>query len=305
MRIGLPAGRRAGARGGMRRAGGVRWWVILLFGGYLLYYWFSHQEESAFTGRERLIESSMEQEAALGAQAYTEILSGEQRVTSGPLPALVQDIMQRLVTVAPALETALVEERAAATRTDWDAFDWEVTVLQSEQANAFCLPGGKMAVYTGIVEVAQNDDALAAIMGHEIAHALLRHGGERMAHQKLVQVGAIAAGVAVGDMEPQQQRMVLAALGAGAQYGVLLPFSRNHEIEADYIGLLLTAAACYDPRAAVGLWERMGEAAGGQAPPEFMSTHPGHGTRIQQLQEWMPQALEVHAQFCGGVPAGA
>ena len=289
----------------MRRSGGVRWWVILLFGGYLIYYWFSHQEESAFTGRERLIESSMEQEAALGVQAYQEILSTEQVLTTGPIPGQVQQIMRRLVSVAPTLETALVEERAQATRTDWDAFDWEVRVLQSEQANAFCLPGGKMAVYTGIIEVAQNEHALAAIMGHEIAHALLRHGGERMAHQKLVQVGAIAAGVAVGDMDPQQQRMVLAALGAGAQYGVLLPFSRNHETEADYIGLLLTAAACYDPRAAVGLWERMGEAAGGQSAPEFMSTHPGHGTRIQQLQEWMPQALEVHERFCGAAPVGA
>jgi predicted Zn-dependent protease len=280
------------------RRGGVRWWVILLFGGYLMYYWFSHQEESAFTGRERLIESSMEQEAALGVQAFDQILSTERVVTSGPLPALVEDIMQRLVTVAPALETALVEGREDAVKTEWDAFDWEVRVLQSEQANAFCLPGGKMAVYTGIVEVAQNDDALAAIMGHEIAHALLRHGGERMAHQKLVQVGAVAAGVAVGDMEPQQQRMVLAALGAGAQYGVLLPFSRNHETEADFVGLMLSAAACYEPREAITLWERMGEAAGGRSPPEFMSTHPGHGTRIQQLQEWMPQAQAVRERFC-------
>lgn len=293
MRMRVPAARRSGVR-----RGGVRWWVIVLFGGYLMYYWFSHQEESAFTGRERLIESSMEQEAALGVQAFDQILSTEQVVTSGPLPALVEDIMQRLVTVAPALETALVEGRDGAVKTEWDAFDWEVRVLQSEQANAFCLPGGKMAVYTGIVEVAQNDDALAAIMGHEIAHALLRHGGERMAHQKLVQVGAIAAGVAVGDMEPQQQRMVLAALGAGAQYGMLLPFSRNHETEADFVGLMLSAAACYEPREAIGLWERMGEAAGGRSPPEFMSTHPGHGTRIQQLEEWMPQAQAVRERFC-------
>lgn len=157
-----------------------------------------------------------------------------------------------------------------------------------------------MAVYTGIVPIAQNGDALAAIMGHEIAHALLRHGAERMAQQKLAQIGSVAAGVAVGDMAPEQQRMVMAALGAGAQYGLLLPFSRDHETEADEVGLMLAAAACFDPREAVGLWERMGQASGGQAPPEFMSTHPSGPARIQRLQELMPAALEVQRRHCGG-----
>lgn len=281
------------------QGGGVRWWVLLLFAAYLGYYWISHQEESAFTGRERLIESSLQQEAALGLQAYEQILAGEQVLRGGPVPAQVQEIMRRLVAIAPELETALVAESGSAVRTQWDAFDWEVQVLQSPEANAFCLPGGKMAVYTGILEVAQNADALAAIMGHEIAHALLRHGGERMAHQKLVQVGAVATGLAIGEMEPQQQAMVMAALGAGAQFGVLLPFSRDHETEADYVGLLLSAAACFDPREAPQLWRRMAEAAGGQSAPEFLSTHPGHGTRIEQLQAWMPQALAVQERFCG------
>jgi predicted Zn-dependent protease len=187
--------------------------------------------------------------------------------------------------------------------TPWDAFDWEVQVIDSPQVNAFCLPGGKIAVYTGIIPVARNQHALAAIMGHEIAHALLRHGAERMAQQKLVQIGQLAASVSIGEMDPRQQQMVMAALGAGARYGLMLPFSREHESEADRVGLLLTAAACYDPREAIGLWERMAEASGGGAPPEFMSTHPSSGTRIQQLQGWMPEALALReASGCAPLP---
>jgi predicted Zn-dependent protease len=126
-----------------------------------------------------------------------------------------------------------------------------------------------------------------------------------MAQQKLVQLGTMAAGMSVGDMDPQQQQMVMAALGAGAQYGVLLPFSRSHESEADHVGLLLTAAACFDPAEAPKLWERMG-ALGKQKPPEFASTHPADATRIQQLNAWMPEAQEVRQHFCSGgaAPAG-
>jgi predicted Zn-dependent protease len=181
----------------------------------------------------------------------------------------------------------------------WDAFDWDVNVIESEQANAFCLPGGKIAVYTGIIPIAQNADALAAVMGHEIAHALLRHSAERMAQQKLVQIGSMATSVAVGDMEPSQQRAIMAAMGAGAQYGIVLPFSRDHESEADEVGLMLAAAACFDPKESIGLWQRMGQASGGQAPPEFMSTHPSGATRIQHLQSLMPKALEIRKAYCG------
>src|SRR5690606_19812280 len=156
-----------------------------------------------------------------------------------------------------------------------------------------CLPGGKMAVYTGLVPVARNEDAMAVVMGHEIAHALLRHGAQRMAQQKLSQMGQMAG--AMSGMDPQQQQMVMAAMG----YGYLLPYARKHETEADYVGLMLAAAACYDPREAVPLWERMSEASGGQAPPEFQSTHPNPGTRIQNLQSLMPKALEFYAQYCG------
>ena len=236
----------------------------------------------------------------MGLQAYREILSQSNVMAQGQLPDQVREIANRLVAIGPRVEADLAAARGVKPSIPWDAFDWDVSVIQSDQANAFCLPGGKIAVYTGIIPIAQNQDALAAIMGHEIAHALLRHSGERMAQQKLVQLGSMAAGVAVSDMDPQQQRAVMAVMGAGAQYGVLLPFSRDHESEADEVGLMLVAAACYDPREAVGLWERMGQASGGQAPPEFMSTHPSGSTRIAHLQSLMPKALEIRKAYCQG-----
>lgn len=286
-------------QGAARGRGRFRWWVLILFGLYVLWYWGSNQQEAAFTGRSQLIDSSVEQEATLGLQAYRQILSESRVVTSGELPGQVREIARRLVAVGPRVEADLAAARGAKPSIPWDAFAWDVNLIQSDQANAFCLPGGKIAVYTGILPIAQNMDALAAIMGHEIAHALLRHSGERMAQQKLVQLGQMATGLAVGDMDPQQQRAVMAVLGAGAQYGVLLPFSRDHESEADEVGLMLAAAACYDPREAIGLWQRMGQASGGQAPPEFMSTHPSGSTRIAHLQALMPRALELRKSYCG------
>jgi predicted Zn-dependent protease len=288
--------------GGMPRRG-LKLWPILLFVVYLGYYWLSHQDTTSYTGRKQLIDTSPQQEAALGLQSYQEILSQSQVVTSGQLPQQVKEIARRLIDAAPKVEQYYAQTKSVPAATDWSSYQWDVNVLQSDEVNAFCLPGGKIAVYTGIVPVAQNADGLAVVMGHEIAHALLRHGGERMAQQKLVQLGTMAAGMSVSDMDPQQQQMVMAALGAGAQYGMLLPFSRNHESEADHVGLLLAAAACFDPHEAPKLWQRMGALAK-QKPPEFMSTHPADATRIDQLNAWMPEADEVRQHFCsGGAPA--
>jgi predicted Zn-dependent protease len=300
----IPFGMRSSAGSGGRRRGGFRWWVILLFAGYALWYWFGHREDAAFTGRQQLIDSSLEQEAELGLQAYRQIL-GEARSQgalvdpSHPTAQQIQSIARRMVDRADEVEVDLARARGVQPSTQWSAFAWEVNLIQSEQANAFCLPGGKMAVYTGLLPVAQNEDALAIVMGHEIAHALLRHGAERMAQQKLVQMGQMAAGVAVGEMDPQQQQMVLAALGAGTQYGVMLPFSREHETEADRIGLYLAAAACFDPAEAPRLWERMASGSGG-GPPEFMSTHPNPATRIETLRSLVPEAERIRARYCGG-----
>lgn len=275
----------------------MRWWVLLVFGAYLGYYYLGHRQDAAFTGRKQLIDTSMDQEVALGVASFEQIVAESNLVRDPRIVQPIEEIARRLIAVGPRVEQALSASRGIASRTEWDKFEWAVAVIESDQVNAFCLPGGKMAVYTGILPVAKNADALAAVMGHEIAHALLRHGSERMAQQKLMQIGTVAAGMSTSDMDIRQQQMVMAALGAGAKYGIMLPFSRDHESEADYVGLLLAAAACYDPEQSIGLWERMG-ASGGQRPPEFMSTHPSSGSRINRLREWMPEAEALRAQFC-------
>ncbi len=270
------------------RGGGVRWLPIVLFVLYLGYYWVSNRDEVPMTGRSQLVGMTPEQELSLGLQSYRQILSQERVVSGGPQVDKVRDIGSRLVQAAQRI----------VPNVEWSNFEWQFNLVDSDQANAFCLPGGKVAVYTGILPITANDNGLAAVMGHEIAHAIARHGAERMAHQRLVQMGSMAAGMSIGDMDPGTQRTVMAAIGAGAQYGVLLPFSRDHESEADHIGLMIAAGACFDPREAPRLWERMAQASGGQQPSEFMSTHPSHGTRIEQLNALMPKAMELYQQNC-------
>lgn len=283
--------------GALRRGGGMRWWVLLLFAGYLGFYYLSHSQPAAFTGRKQVLDLSMAQEVALGVQSYQQILDQADVVEDPGVVAPVRQIAERLIAVAPEVEKIMAAARGVGALTEWDAFSWQLQVIESEQVNAFCLPGGKIAVYTGLLPVAGNADALAAVIGHEIAHALLRHGAERMSQQKLLQIGSLAAGLSTSDMDPRQRQMVLAAIGAGAKFGIQLPFSREHESEADYLGLMLTAGACYDPKAAIGLWQRMG-AGGGQRPPEFASTHPSSETRIRQLQGYMAEAEAMRGRFC-------
>lgn len=280
---------------GQRRGGGIRWWVLLLFAGYAAYYWFSNRSTDPMTGEKVVIDRSLsaEDEKQLGLQAYQEILQQERPVDpNSPIARQVREIAQRLIAKVDVVETALAAEHGQQPQHFSRGFDWEVNVIQSDQANAFCLPGGKMAVYTGLVPVAQNADAMAAVMGHEIAHALLRHGAQRMAQQRLAQLGQMAG--AVSGMDAQTQQMVMSAYG----YGMMLPYARSHETQADEVGLMLAAAACFNPQEAIPLWERMSAASGGQAPPEFASTHPNPGTRIANLQALMPKAMEYRAKYC-------
>ena len=242
-----------------------------------------------------LIDGSIgpDEERAMGLQAYQEILSQEQPLPKSDQTAQqITAIAQRLIDKVPEVTAALAAEHGMAAPEHFREFEWDVNVIPSDQANAFCLPGGKMAVYTGLIPVAQSQDAMAVVMGHEIAHALLRHGAQRMSQQKLAQIGQMAG--AASGMDPQQQQMVMAAMG----YGYLLPYARTHETQADEVGLMLAAAACYDPNEAIGLWEQMSASSGGQAPPEFSSTHPNPGTRIQTLQSLMPKAMEYREKFC-------
>ncbi len=291
-----PFGRNQQQYGGQRRGGiNPRFIILILFALYGGYYWFSNRTEDPYTGEKVLIDSSIsvDEEVAMGLQAYEQILSQERPVDpNSQVARQVRAIAERLIAKVPEVEAALAAENGKQPNSAWKEFEWDVNVIQSDQANAFCLPGGKMAVYTGLLPVAKNADAVAVVMGHEIAHALLRHGAQRMSQQKLGQIGQMAG--AMSGMDPQQQQMMQAAMG----YGYLLPYARKHETQADAVGLMLAAAACFDPQEAVPLWERMSEASGGRAPPEFSSTHPNPGTRIQNLQALMPKAMEYRQKFC-------
>ncbi|MFO0807137.1 MAG: M48 family metallopeptidase [Gemmataceae bacterium] len=241
-------------------------------------------------GRQQLVAVNPAQEAQLGSQAFQQVLAEERGnvlPADVPISQAVQRIARRLAAVANDPQIL------AATKLQQQSFDWQARVVRSDTVNAFCLPGGKIVVYTGIVPVAQTSGGLAVVMGHEIAHALAHHGAERMAQNQIVQIGASSVAGSLGDMPPNQQRAVMAMFGMGAKFG-LLKYSRSHESEADHIGLLLMAAAGYDPREATSFWARMGQVSKGAAPPEYLSTHPSHQTRIADLKRWTPEALPLY-----------
>jgi predicted Zn-dependent protease len=231
-------------------------------------------ETVPYTGRSQLQLLSPDEEAKMGVQSYQEIVGKATVSTDQQATAMVQRVGSRIAAV-----------------TDLK-YQWEFKLIADDkQANAFALPGGKVAVYTGILPITRDEAGLAAVLGHEIGHVVARHGGERLSQQMGVQtVTQIAAGMASSN--PATVQLVAAALGAGAQYGVLLPWSRQQESEADHIGIILMAKAGYDPHASVELWKRMQAAATGQRPSEWLSTHPSEATRIQQLERWMPEAMK-------------
>ena len=246
-------------------------------------------ETNPYTGRHQLLMTSMAEEMNLGTQAYGQVKS-DPKVRLSQDPREIEPVKRVAARIIEAAKRSKYGEVA-------QQFQWEVTVIKDDKTmNAFALPGGKIAVYTGIFPVAKTEAGLAAVMGHEVVHALARHGAERMSQGQLTNVALQVAGAAIGasGSNPLLGQAAMAALGAGAQVGVLLPFSRSHESEADYIGILLAADAGYDPRESVHLWERMEQLSGGGGPAEFLSTHPGHETRIQQLKKWMPEALSIY-----------
>jgi predicted Zn-dependent protease len=257
----------------------IKWFPIaaaLLFLGYQ--YFTSEKFVNPETGRKSHVGMSTQQESALGMQSYQQVLSQAQTVSSGSDFEMVKRIAGRL---------------ASATGAAGSTFNWEVSLIRDGKVNAFCLPGGKIVVYTGILPVAQTEAALATVLGHEMAHATSRHGAQRVLQQNLAQTALTGVAFSISDMDYDKQRAVMGALGVGAQFGVLMPFGREHESEADHIGLLYMARAGFDPRESIHLWKRM-EAASGAQPPEFLSTHPSHGTRIQQLESWMPKAMDEY-----------
>ena len=257
----------------------IKWVPLILAGLFFAYQYFSSEKfVNPETGRKSHVALSSEQEAALGLQSYQEVLSQAQTIETGPELDMVRRVVSRL---APATGQAGAD------------FQWQVALIQNPQVNAFCLPGGKVVVYTGILPVAESEAALATVLGHEMAHATSRHGSQRVLEQNLAQTAMTGVAMSLSDMDYDKQRAIMGALGAGAQYGVLMPFSRKHESEADEIGLIYMARAGYNPRESISFWKRM-EHTGGSQPPEFLSSHPSHGTRIQQLEAEMPKAIEEY-----------
>jgi len=246
-------------------------------------------ETNPYTGRHQLVMTSVADEMTMGAQAYQQVKS-DPKMRQSQDPREIEPVRRVAARIIEAAKRSKYAEMA-------QQFQWEVTVIKDDKTmNAFALPGGKIAVYTGIFPVAKTEAGLAAVMGHEVVHALARHGAERMSQGQLTIAALQAAGAAIGasGSNPMLSQAAMAALGAGVQVGVLLPFSREHESEADYIGILLAADAGYDPRESVHLWERMEQLSSGGGPAEFLSTHPGHETRIQQLKKWMPEAMAMY-----------
>ncbi len=318
MRIPQYSRRQSSGRGGLLGGIGGRLPIILLIVGGLAVYWFSNQK-TGITGRNQMITMGLEQEVKMGQDAYLQILQSEPvvcaqgarscSVDDGENVRAIQEIGDRIA------QAAIQWEQEGAPMTlqgdidgglpSWgtlaDKFDWKFNLIRSDTPNAFCLPGGYVAFYEGILPTAANIDGVAVIMGHEIGHALARHGAERMSQQQLMQIGQVAVGASMGDMPVGTQRMIMGAMGAGAQMGVLLPFSRAHESEADMIGLELLVRACYDPREAPRLWERMGELGGGERPPPMLSTHPDPEARAKAFEAVMPAAIELYEQRCGAL----
>ena len=173
-------------------------------------------------------------------------------------------------------------------------YKWEYNLVEDKSVNAWCMPGGKIVVYTGLLPVSQNEAALAIVMGHEVSHAIFQHGNERVSQQLGAQIVGAGLQVAIANKPAETQNAFLLAYGVGAQAGLLLPFSRKHELEADRYGLWWAAMAGYNPQEAIQLWQRMEKAGDGVKPPEFLSTHPSEGRRIDQLNKYMDEALKFY-----------
>lgn len=232
------------------------------------------------TGRNQLLLVSSSEEIQLGITSF-EKLKKETPISKDPqINELVQKVGRRIAAVA-----------------NLPGAQWEFVVFDSKEANAFCLPGGKVGVYTGILQVTKNEAGLATVIGHEVAHAVARHGGERISQALLLQTGESLLGKAISTADPKIQTATLLAYGVGATVGVQLPYSRLQESEADHIGLIYMARAGYDPREAIAFWQRFAEynrAQGSANVPTFLRTHPLDEKRIEQMKVWLPEALSQY-----------
>jgi predicted Zn-dependent protease len=237
------------------------------------------------TDRHQLLVTSPEEEMTLGQQGYEEALKGAKLITSGAQSEMVQRLGHAIAQAA----VNQYPERCAD-------FEWEVALIDDPKTvNAWCMPGGKIAVYTGLLPVTQDEAGLAVVVGHEVAHAVARHGGERMSQSMAAELLFGIADVSMSKMDPHEKDQIMTALVGGGTLAVLYPYSRVQEAEADEMGLYIAAFAGYDPRSAIGLWTRMGQM-GGDKPPEILSTHPSDSSRLAHMKELMPKALEKYEE---------
>ncbi len=252
---------------------------------------FSCTTKNPFTGKNNLNFVSNEQLFPSSFQQYNRFLS-ENKVVSGTADA------RRVETVGTKIKNAATKYLNSMGYTDYlKGYQWEYKLVDDKAVNAFCMPGGKIVVYTGLLPVTKDDAGLATVLGHEVAHALANHGAQRMSAAQLQQLGAVGVAVATSSQSQEKQQMWQQYYGIGSQVGVMLPFSRSHESEADMIGLTLMAIAGYNPDNALVFWQRMASQAGGSAPPEILSTHPSDATRISKIKSLIPKAKAEAKKF--------
>ena len=250
----------------------MRWLIALVLLGAVAC------ETVPITGRSQIMLVPEGDEVKMGLASYQEILGKSKVSADTRLSEQVTRVGRRIA--------------AATERTD---YQWEFKVIEDSQVNAFCLPGGKVAVYTGILPITRDDAGLAAVLGHEVSHAIARHGGERLSQEMAVHGLTLATTqTLLAGRDPGTVQLVSGVLGAGASVGLLLPWGRAQESEADHLGLIYMAKAGYHPSAARDLWVRMGEASKGNRPMAFLSTHPLPETRVTQIEGWMPEALKYY-----------
>jgi len=240
------------------------------------------------TGRQQISFIPSENILSMSFSQYNEFLSKHKVITDTEDTRKVKLVGQK---IQAAVERYFTEHGVSD---QLKGYKWEFNLIEDKSVNAWCMPGGKVVVYTGILPVAGDDAGLAVVMGHEIAHAIARHGDERMSHALLAQMGGVALSTALSQKPKETADLFMTAYGVGAQVGVLLPYSRLQESEADRLGLIFMAMAGYDPHTAIGFWKRMSAEKKGTAPPEFLSTHPADQTRIRNIEDLMPEAMRYY-----------
>lgn len=242
----------------------------------------------AVTGRKQLALVPNDQIITMSAEQYGKVLQENKLSTNQQQVDMVKRVGTR---IQKAVETYMDQQGRKA---DLTGFAWEFNLIQDDKTvNAWCMPGGKVAFYTAIMPICADENGVAVVMGHEVAHAIANHGAERMSEQMVAQLGMNALGAAMGQNPTMTNQILMQAVGMGTNLG-MLKFSRKHESEADQMGLIFMAMAGYDPNGAPKFWERMSAGSGGQQPPEFMSTHPSHETRIADLKGWIPEAMKYY-----------